>query len=306
MQTINYYSKKLQSKFPLNVFGHMVFEIDVLEIEINQKKIGLIHHLPYFHKISLNEKAEWIKEYFKSWSKERPWMDFEIGFNQFNLSNEEKIQLSKISPEILYCFETLLLQDKLKNISIDEYHIKSHTLVSSENFTVGQNEFLKFKISPKSIQNENWYHSLLSQNIRKIRFDGNRQFEIEELLKLIHSMPEELIKKIEFIEDPFKNFYDSFLFYKLTQINVAIDESLVFYLNNLDHVPIEFPIIIKPSLIGISKTLEFIKLNKKRKIIISSSYEPIEILKGLHFIASYSDNFTQQQNIHGLEVVKYL
>lgn len=56
MQTINFYSKKLRPLSPLNVYGNMVFEIDVLEIEVNQKKMGLIHHLMVGRNVSLKLK----------------------------------------------------------------------------------------------------------------------------------------------------------------------------------------------------------------------------------------------------------
>ena len=104
---------------------------------------------------------------------------------------------------------------------------------------------------------------------------------------------------IEYVEEPFKNFSDTFAFQKLSDVPLAIDESIV----NLGEDLTSFDncyFVLKPSLIGLSSCFELMNRFSPRTII-SSSYERPSALRPFFFLAALNP-----VQFHGLDTLKYL
>lgn len=147
----------------------------------------------------------------------------------------------------------------------------------------------------KTIQVINELYQLNPEMI--YRLDGNKRFEIDELIAfektLKNNINDQAFLKIDYIEEPFKNFYDSFLFKKRSELTVAIDESFINYMSSSDLI---FPAVIKPSLIGISPVISWLRSHEDNRAIISSSFEHPSVMLALSFIARQRPN-----EFHGLE-----
>jgi O-succinylbenzoate synthase len=141
-----------------------------------------------------------------------------------------------------------------------------------------------------------------------LRFDGNRQFEIADLLYFLNNLNDSVVNKIEYIEEPFKIFYDLYIFQKIFKLKIAIDESLIYFQENLDLLPPQTPIVLKPALYGISKSFELISKAQQlgHFIIVSSTYQPSSQFFPLLWLAHYADSFSKTPHFHGLDTLNFL
>ncbi len=290
--------KNLISENPLNVRGESFKSIQLAKISLNDTFFGYIHHLLNFHQIDLFKKVETVKKVLSRWDANRSINLSKLGLNQIDIST-----LDNFHKEEIFALESLFLQFHLQNKSIEEFQINSNSLYHKNKLI--DSEVIKIKIDPNFIFDLELKTLINSKKIKKIRLDGNQKFQIEDLINVINQLDETTQLKIEYIEDPFINFYESYTFFNITKIPIAIDENLLNFFYNLNNVPKEFPIVIKASLWPISSVIQFANQNQKRKIIISSSYEPDPILKVLHFLAHETDKSTHVLNTHGLENIKY-
>jgi hypothetical protein len=197
--------------------------------------------------------------------------------------------------------------------SLNTQLIKCNTLYSKDVPLKKDLECLKIKIRPtkENIEETSKILSSLFENNYpiKIRLDGNRTFSLVtmidylEKLELIHG--EAFKQSIEYLEEPFDKFTDAFEFKTLKAYSVAIDESLINYKNHLDQLNLvgtHLNLILKPSLFGISKSIEIINWARvnQHNVIISSSYESKSAMRILHYLASLCP-----LSYHGLDTEKF-
>ena len=257
--------------------------------------------LPGLHQASLEEIDVKLKYFFSHYDLDFKSIDFGVKF--FNLISLHDVFLDSIKDECLFNIEAILIG------IIQKTHpqLFSHDAIAINllyNDKDGPQFYLdadciKIKINPmnvqKTIQVINELYQLHPEMI--YRLDGNKKFELDELIEFEQSLkkgiPAYAFSKIDYIEEPFKNFYDSFLFKKRSGLTVAIDESYKNYMPNKDLI---FPAVIKPSLIGISPVFFWLRSHQDNRAIISSCFEHPSISLALNFLASQRPN-----EFHGLE-----
>lgn len=261
-----------------------------------------IYSLPDFYQITLPEKKMIIKDFFNLG-------DFDFSKIILDLPYFNTITLEKpLAKEIIFDVECALFQ-------FIKYPFPENLIIHTNSF--GMNNFteakcVKIKISPDKDTQKN-LASILNEQAKKIsmpllRFDGNQKFELSDLIFFLNLLDEKVLNAIEYIEEPFKNFYDIYLFQKLYNIKIGIDESLLYFLDKLDKLPKNTPIILKPALYGISKSFELIKKASLlgHPVIISSTYQPASTFPPLLALANYSDKLNKFPLFHGLDTLNFM
>lgn len=260
--------------------------------------------LPKFHNATLEEIAFKIKYFFNHYTLNFDSIDLtKIFFNLVSLDD----YLSNINQETLFNLETLLLGMLTKT---HPGLFKHNEILVNELYRpkLGPNHYinskcLKLKITPKSVDktirllNELHRHN----NELLIRLDGNRLFELNELITfektLKDNVSESTFQKIDYIEEPFKNYADTYLFSKRSELTLAMDESFSSLMNeSTDQFTKNTPVVIKPSLFGISPIYNWMLKHPKNRKIISSSFEHPSVKIGLDFLARQCP-----EEYHGLE-----
>jgi len=152
---------------------------------------------------------------------------------------------------------------------------------------------MKIKISPL-ITSDDLINILKKFNFQNpaqtFRLDGNRQFELGGFLQLMSELKlkaPDLFSLIDYVEEPLKTYHDFSVAQKLAQVPLALDESFKhFYDNNQLHkLPHGYPLVLKPSLIGVSNCYRLLKGNLHFRFIISSSFEHPSIRQLYLFLA---------------------
>jgi hypothetical protein len=255
-----------------------------------------------FHESTLEEIALKVETFFSTYQLDFSNIDFGVKF--FNLVPGSDSFLSSIQQEMLFHIESLLLgivSTTHPHLLPTHYPVLINELYRPENGLEYYRESacLKIKITPHNTQ----LISALINELYKInpallyRLDGNRRFEIDELIEfeeiLLENIPTDAFKRIDYIEEPFKNFYDTFLYEKRSRLKIAIDDSFPHYMNTS---VLKNTAVIKPSLLGISCVWNWLRSHEEARAIISSSFEHPTILVSLEFLAK-----SRPEEYHGLE-----
>ena len=275
--------------------------------------------LPGFHQHSLNEWQFMIDTFFKEEDLDLSNINLEKPF--FNTINKSSAYYS-LSNDLLFAIEAVLFKviqrycpEKLSFFSETALTIKVNNLyhpAMKTDFT--KIDCLKIKIRPtaESLQQTITVlkNGILKNSKIQFRLDGNRTFDLIDLINFTNeiqfSFSTTFIDQINYFEEPLKNFYDSFIFQKMFHYNLGFDESILTYQNNLEKLgtlPPHSTLILKPSMLGISKCLEIMK-NAQRynfETVISSTYESPSCFAILQYLTSLSPSTT-----HGLDTLKFL
>jgi O-succinylbenzoate synthase len=162
---------------------------------------------------------------------------------------------------------------------------------------------IKIKISPTSVlKTKRLLIELNRCNPQlKFRLDGNRLFEFMDmqvfLKDLSDNLDQKIVSQIDYIEEPFKIFSELLMMEKISPFKFALDESFIsFYSPTNAPFLMLNPIVIKPSLYGISSVYNWMRNNPQNRVIISSSFEHPSIMVGLSFLAK-----ERPTEFHGLE-----
>ena len=291
---------ELRYDFPLPVRGKIIETNRFLKVTVLENDY-FISILPGFHDPSLAEIDFKLKHFFSHYELHFDQIDFTKKF--FNLITQEDAFLKSVKTTILFNIEAVLLGmiktthphlipnfEPLKNDLYNETNDHSFYKLSN---------CLKIKIAPNSVKKTiHSINEIFKENPTTLyRLDGNRRFELDEMIIFEQHLKDSLLPgaflRIDYLEEPFKNFYDSFLFNKRSLLKLAIDESFINYIN---YPPLNFPAVIKPSLIGISPVYSWLRFHQESRAIISSSFEHPTILLSLNFLASL-----RPSEFHGLE-----
>lgn len=261
-----------------------------------------IFALPGFYQTSLEMKKKTLANFFQNNDLNFDNILLEKPF--FNAANENSV----INPEILFDIECALFPFINYPLTEDK-KVLSHAFELEK---LKEAQCLKLKISPDQ-KYLNFLAEALNEQAKnstlpKLRFDGNRKFELNELVSFLNKLNEKVIYKIEYIEEPFKNFYDQNSFQHQYKIPIAIDESLPYFANQLELLPKNIPIVLKPALFGISKSFELIRRGCQlgHSVIISATYQPTSTFIPLLALANYSDSFHSGPLFHGLDTLSFL
>lgn len=288
---------------PVPVRGAIISENRFLKVSL-QSVDYFISVLPGLHEATLEEIAFKIKYFFSNYSLNFSNINFSEKF--FNLTPTDTF-LHNIQNETLFNIEVLLLGmiQKTHPKLFKNTVINKNELYRSERGARAyeKSRCLKIKITPESVVETirliKDLHQLNPDLI--LRLDGNRKFELSDIIafqKLLkNNISTESFEKIDYIEEPFKNFSDIFIFQKRAELKIAMDESFSNYIKNGHaHFPQEIPVVIKPSLFGISSTYKWMLKHSQNRVIISSCFEHPSISFGLIFLAT-----ERAKEYHGLE-----
>lgn len=277
---------------PLKVRSITINKNTFLKIEFNQSSLMLstLHELnPQFHQNSLYEIQRVLMDFFSMYKLNFEQVNFNKSFFNF-VDSSISIETRFFTPELMYHIEvTLLFLMKELNIPVvkNDLNLRLNDLSSSqESYELYKtSSCLKFKISPPSQKEDLEYiHSLNRSNPQCLwRFDGNRQWELEELISFCDQLPSQL--NVDYFEEPFKNFSDRYLFEKRYDYKIALDESLETLFPHLELFK-QSPLVFKPSLFGISSLHQWINQHPDQRVIISSSYEHPSAMIGLKLLSS--------------------
>ncbi len=283
-------------KTSVPVRGKLIHSNRFLKVTILEKDYYL-STLDGLHETTLEEVSFKVKEFFSSFELNFSNIDFSVKY--FNLTSS----LPDYSAEILFHIESLLLG----MISKTHPHLfnQDEILVNSLFRPANGLEFyknsgcIKIKINPENaLLTAELLNAFYEQNpLVLFRLDGNRKFELWEMMDFEKTLREKTLHnafiRIDYVEEPFKNFYDSKVFEAHSELKIAIDES---YIHFMEAGILDFPSVIKPSLIGLSPVFLWLGSHKENRAIISTSFEHPTILEGLKFLAR-----TRPFEYHGLE-----
>lgn len=214
--------------------------------------------------------------------------------------------------ELLFIIESVLFMFIEKNIPevldfITKKPIEINCLYSPDLPLLDLPFWLKLKIKPTSSSLESTIalvNEIKSQKEHVLfRLDGNAQFELSQLYSFLDALEKNcgpLSSFIEYIEEPLKNFNDYILLNHRAILPVAFDESLLFFQDSLPLLNKNCFIVLKPSLIGISKAFS-LALQRPQKMIISSCYETASAIRPLLYLAALNPS-----TAHGLDTLKFL
>jgi hypothetical protein len=279
--------------------GNLFTHLKVVSVLDKHAEI-FISALPELHVYSDLEIAVCVKKIIEESEIDFDHIQFDVlAFNMIQLKEE-------IHPEVIYHLESILfLLLNKPTVSVLENGLYSPTKKIED---YSQIECLKIKINPK--MSPMTFSTLINDLIKinpaiRFRLDGNQSFDGEFLFKwlsLVLKTSPQLKKKIDYIEEPFKNFADMWWATKIPDYTFAIDESVLpfFKAQKLSELPKKCPWIIKPSLFGISPVIKLLKDFPEQRIIISSSFEQSNHKSILSFLASY-----RPQEFHGLTTVSF-
>lgn len=266
--------------------------------------------LPDFNQYSLQEWRFVLNSFFANHEISLDNIDLHLPFfnSVSNIQNNYTGELLFIIESVLFC----ILKKKMPALFSETQTVKLNAMYSSPDQLDGQVQCLKIKIRPNEAslsETANVMNKMCSLNPDiKFRLDGNQSFELSELCQfmeeLMRAMKKDFLQCIEYLEEPFKNYNDYFTFRKLYPYPLGLDESLL-SINNINKIEIvkESYFIIKPSLLGISKSLNLIKLAQKNNCtpVISSSYETKNTMRSLIYLAAINP-----ETFHGLDTLKFL
>lgn len=307
---------------PITVLNRTINHNRALAVAISadERPIGKIDltTLPHFHHYTLEEWQYTLDQFFS---------ESEISLEHIVLEapyfNMIKNPSSFYNGELLFIIESILfaVMEKVSPQSlslISNKAIKLNALYSSplapESLSGPLAECLKIKIRPtKECLEET---SILIKNLLvtapgiRLRLDGNRSFELDELLFFMNELETfcglNFNQSIEYLEEPLKNQYDYLTFSKVYPYPQALDESLLCLIANLDYLlrlPANTHLVLKPSLLGISKSFAIMLLAAQQghNVVISSSYETKSAIRPLLYLAA-----NNPLTYHGLDTLKFL
>nr|BDT28375.1 o-succinylbenzoate synthase [Bacteriovorax sp. HI3] len=282
---------------PVPVRGKVISKNRFLKVTLLERDY-FISVLPGFHESSLEELSLKIKRFFTSYSLNFSAIDFDKKF--FNLVGSDTF-LDSLKAEALFNIEAILLgmirTTHPQLFSHEEILINDLYRPGDELEKFKNSQCVKIKIDHNLLATRNLLIELHQTNPElKFRLDGNRQFELNEMIEFYQILkthiPERAFYNIDYIEEPFKNFYDTLVFEKRAEIPVAIDESF----EQLAARPeLPWPAVIKPSLFGISFVSFWLRNHPENRAVISSSFEHPTIMEGLYFLAR-----KRSMEFHGL------
>jgi hypothetical protein len=286
------------------ILKNQVLHVSILKNDELLSQVDLIS-LPHFHHYNLFEWRYVLEKFFKENDIDESLIKLDLPF--FNMikspdTNTYQGELLNIVESILFKIIESLNPSIINFIELGP--IKMNGLYNSSLKMDTLPECLKIKIRPdqKNLQETGaLIKSLLTHKPDiKLRLDGNRCFELEELNLYMTKL--NLRSSIEYIEEPFKNSANQYFF----NYPIAIDESLIAYQNHLEQLA-NFAkgttFILKPSIFGISKCFEICKYAKEHfyNVVISSSYETATGLSPLLYLAALNP-----KSHHGLDTLKFL
>lgn len=315
--TLDFIISEFEYTEPIIVRSHVIKNNQLLSIKVTNHDEFIaqldLSALPYFHQYSAIEWKYTLLHIFSQQDISLKEISLEMPF--FNML--KNIPDVYAHGEFLFIIESILflVVEKYSPQSLNNYSkesIRSNALMG-ENFNFDSNPAcIKLKIRP-TLENLSKtklaMKTLLTNNPdTKIRLDGNRSFELLDLIQFMHECERffetRFLNFIEYIEEPLKNSLENNIFSNQTKYTLALDESLEM-MTDLNRVNLDVisAIVIKPALLGISKSNQLMKeaMSLGINAVISSSYETKSAIRPLLYLAHINPH-----TFHGFDTLKYL
>lgn len=272
IQTIIAHRFKILFNRKISVSGHSFTEKDALRLEVITNigtSISEVSVLKDFHSVGLLDCLDAYKENYNDFKNFPAQIKFPIEMALFKL-----IQKNLSSGGIL----------------INGYYDPS--LMERPPFM----ECLKLKIGRSTPQDDLQQIKILKSKL--LRLDANKALDEATFKEYLKN-----VQHYDYFEEPFT---DPALMHKFPQARFALDESVEDMC--LQELPQVTTFVLKPSILGLDKTLELINLAKKlnKSVVISSTFEGELGLLGLCKLALYTDQKLGRKNIHGLGTISFL
>ncbi len=308
--TLKFYFSEFSYTAPIIVNRFQISKNRLLKIDIfnHEELISTLNlsALPHFHNYNVDEWKYTLDTFYTD--RELDFFNIDLSKPFFNTTTSG----TNYSGELLFIIESILfavIERKYPQAlsSIDKITIKVNALYSPDLELEDLPEYIKIKIRPTKENLDDTIAVIKNLKGKKtdilFRLDGNRSFEFSELVNFLNQIKREfgpLEQIIEYIEEPFKNYSDSYSLSNYSTIPVALDESLLLFIDQLSKIPKDSYVIVKPSLLGISKSFEILNLFKD-KAVISSSYETKDSIRPMMYLAALNP-----YTFHGLDTLKFL
>jgi len=200
------------------------------------------------------------------------------------------------NPEIKYPIESAIFQISNQNPIESRIRINAYLDPSLESKTIQNDQTYKVKIGRNKIAADLKFLKELKHE--SLRLDANRSLSASEFKEYLN-----VLINYDYFEEPFSNIEDYNLFSKG---RFALDENVEN--PELQKLSCIKAFVIKPSLLGLEKTLRLIKTAKNlgKRVVISSTFEGELGHLGLARIASYSDEYLGYREEHGLGTISFL
>lgn len=276
----------------------------IVTISAENFKETVLHlcSLPHYHRYSIREWEFMIRHFFSTTDFDFSKIEFDKPyFNTTSLPLQTEGECNYALESVLFAFIEKNFPQSL--LHFDQQNIKINGLYSNEMEFDETPGCVKIKIRPSEKNLEQTLAAMKKLLSKKpeclFRFDGNRTFELSEMLSYLELLGPQNLKRIQYIEEPFKNFSDTYRYLNTSEIPLALDESVLFFYKDLGQFKNCF-YVLKPSLLGLSQTFALMKVHAD-KSIISSSYEFPSALRPFFYLSSMNP-----AQYHGLDTIKFL
>ncbi len=272
----------LPYKVALPVRGKKLYKNEFCKVSAQSLSPIYLSSLPNMHQSIATETKRTIDIFFDQ--EMISFFDVDFSKRFFNMIKDH--QTAKYTFEQLFhieCVLFFLLKQNRPEVFSEQTIIKENAVYSSEEQSASYESFdsMKIKISPEMSAHNliSIMQTLHAQNsTQTFRLDGNRRFELHDFLLLMRDLKKnvpQLFSQVDYVEEPLKSFHEHAVAQKLAGVTLAVDESFCsYYANNqLQKLPPGCPVILKPTLIGVSNSYKLIKNHPQIRFIISSSFE---------------------------------
>lgn len=285
-------------------------------ISNTRETIGKIDFTPlaHFHHYTLEEWEYTLDQFFND--NQISLEDISLTAIYFNMIKE---------PTVKYTGELLFITESVLFAVIEKYSPKSLSGIKNRRILINGlyststdlekiPDCLKIKIRPtkESLEvTKNLIKDLLLKKTDiRFRLDGNRSFELDELIFFMKELEAfcgpTFFQSVEYLEEPLINHYDYRSFFQFYPYPEALDESLLGFINNLENLkklPAGTHLVLKPSLFGISKSFELMEtaFHTGNNVVVSSSYETKSAIRPLLFLAA-----SNALTCHGLDTLRFI
>lgn len=265
-------AKKIKYKGSFSVAGVKIEKRDAYNISV-KTDLGTatseLSLLENFHSVSYSECLAAYSGNLKNYKEWHPQIKYPIEAALFTLANNT---------------------DSCDGVALNGYYDPS------ADTKVPDLDCLKLKIARTALEDE--IKLLKSLKDKFLRLDANQKLDSEKFQSYLN-----ILENYDYFEEPFSDVKQILNF---PNERFALDENVEN--EELQVLPQVVTFVIKPSLLGLEKTILLISRAKSlgKRIVISSTFEGEEGLISLIKIAQYVDNQLGNREFHGLGTIRFL
>jgi O-succinylbenzoate synthase len=292
-----------------------------LRDEKNNTGFGEIAPLPGLHKESLGDCLEQLTKLRSLYLNRLITVDAD---NTDSVNMDWLVQDSW-APSVLFGVESAMLnliarrQNRLTckllsdtwqtNLSLNAllHGDRDNILRRTEEALAANYRSLKLKVGRKNLEEDKNLVNELGKIISgkaTLRLDANRSWDLEQAISFAESVSD---INIEYIEEPLKETEDIPHFFKLTNIPIALDETLSYITPGIYKIPTGVKVLIlKPAQIGnIAKIIQYIGLAHRNSIDVVMS-DTFHTGIGLTYTACLAASLIAKDMPMGLDTYRWL